>query len=180
MSKERNNFVLPGTVYWAHVRKKNELSNKFQLNLKVSDRDAKKLKELGVPVHSELKAGKQEDGSDNVLEGNFVVLKSDFEPDVVDSKKHKLPRSLDLGNGTKANIATHSFDWTFKKKKGTSLGLDGVQVLELVEFNRRTALDAFAEEDGYETIESAEEELEAPKKTDHSSKDEEQDEESPY
>lgn len=156
-SNERETLVLSGTMYWAHVIKPSKESGKYQCVIKVSDKDAERLDDLGIDVKDEQKTGKNEKGKDVILKGNFVNAKSSFKPTIVDSKKRELPEDLELGNGTKANVAVSTYDWTFKKKSGTSLNLDGIQVLELVEFKRKSSVDAFDEVEGFEYDEDADE-----------------------
>lgn len=156
-SSDRESIVLSGVLYWAHVTKPSKESGKYQCVVKISDTDAERLDDLGVDVKDEQKTGKNEKGKDVILKGNFVNAKSNFKPDIIDSKKRELPEDLELGNGTKANVAVSTFDWTFKKKSGTSLNLDGIQVLELVEFKRKSARDAFDEVEGFEYDEDTDE-----------------------
>ena len=119
-------------VMWAAIHKPNEMSGKYQMDITGLSKEAvKELKGLGVDV----KEGGKED---KAQWGHWVTAKSNYalKPELLVSKsKQLMPDGTELGNGSVCNVAVHTFDWTFKTKKGTSVGFDAVQVLELVEFS---------------------------------------------
>jgi len=153
--KDKQQFVVAGVIYWAHIKKPNEMSNKYQVTVKISDKDAEMISSLDVPVSGELKVGKDDKGGDLVLEGNFITAKNSFRPEIIDSKKRDLPEDMEIGNGTKARIVLSTYDWTFKAKSGVSLNLDTIQVLELVEFSRKSGRSLLDETDGFEVDKNA-------------------------
>ena len=53
-------------------------------------------------------------------------------PRLVDSAKN--PIDVLVGNGSKVKVLYKPFDWKFAGKSGTSLDLQAVQVLDLVEY----------------------------------------------
>jgi hypothetical protein len=54
-------------------------------------------------------------------------------PTVVDSQGN--PFTGLIGNGSRVRLYGKAFNWNFKGKSGTGLGLNTVQVIDLVEFN---------------------------------------------
>ncbi len=146
MSKENEKFVVQGTLYWAHVRKPNPISDREQYTavLALNDSDTTRLKELGANI--------QNKGDER---GNYVTMKSTFAPRIVDAKKKEMDGKVLIGNGTKANVVIHVYEWSYAKKKGVSIGMDVIQVTELVTFEAISLLD---ETDGY-TEDSTDEDM---------------------
>lgn len=71
-------------------------------------------------------------------------------PTVYDSKKNPWPSDTLIGNGSKVKIAFHVWGWEDKfGKKGVSLSLEAVQVLDLVPYEKLDPGSAFSEENGY-------------------------------
>jgi len=71
-------------------------------------------------------------------------------PAVYDSRKNPWPAGVLIGNGSKVKVAFSCWGWEDKfGKKGISLSLEAVQVLDLVEYQHRDPADAFGEENGY-------------------------------
>lgn len=71
-------------------------------------------------------------------------------PAVFDSKKNPWPEGVLIGNGSICKVAFSCWGWEDKfGKKGISLSLEAVQVLDLVPYEQRDPADAFNEENGY-------------------------------
>lgn len=71
-------------------------------------------------------------------------------PAVYDSRKNPWPADTLIGNGSKVKVAFHCWGWEDKfGKKGVSLSLEAVQVLDLVPFERIDPASAFGVENGY-------------------------------
>ncbi len=71
-------------------------------------------------------------------------------PAVYDSRKNPWPSDTLIGNGSKVKVAYSCWGWEDKfGKKGVSLSLEAVQVLDLVAYEQRNPADAFGEENGY-------------------------------
>lgn len=134
---------LKGKVYWAHVHKKSEMSDKYQIKLFIDDKETlKRLKSEGISI------GKS-DKDTEIVGGYYVNIKSDIQPKVVDSKKNSLPDSVLIGNGSDVNVACNVYDWKFKNKGGKSLGLLAIQVVNLVPYEKKSGLAMLDIEDGY-------------------------------
>lgn len=157
--KEEKSFIIEGKLFWACVHKVNSYSGKYQVDVSIDDKTAKKLQGLGVTIKQE---SEQEDtkhvGTVNDRK-TFVTVKRNTDttegkplnpPVVIDAKKQPVPMSVLLGNGTKAKVKVNPYEWKFKNKKGISLGFSVVQVLDLVEYSS-SGLDGFEEEEGYTT-----------------------------
>lgn len=127
-SKEK--FVISGTAYWPSTTKVNSMSGKYQIDLSVDSETAESLADMGVTVKQ------AEDAKD--ARGTYVTLKSVFAPNVVDANGNTFDGTI--GNGSKINVATHVYEWKFKNKSGMSLGLDEVQVIDLVEYEERVSM----------------------------------------
>ena len=71
-------------------------------------------------------------------------------PAVYDSHKNPWPADTLIGNGSKVKVAFSCYGWEDKfGKKGISLSLEAVQVLDLVPYEQRDPSDAFGVENGY-------------------------------
>ena len=71
-------------------------------------------------------------------------------PAVFDSRKNPWPDGVLIGNGSLCKVAFSCWGWEDKfGKKGVSLSLEAVQVLDLVPYEQRDPADAFNEENGY-------------------------------
>lgn len=134
MSNKESLFI-EGLAHWTKIAEPN-INDKgeaeYTMDLSITDAATRTvLKEAGITVKNKDK-DLAEKGKE--LQGDFVTLKSRFKPAVVDAQLSALPEGTLIGNGSKVIVKTHAYTWTFKGKKGTSLGLDTVQVIELVTF----------------------------------------------
>lgn len=151
-NKDLDKFILTGKVFWASVRKPNELSGKYQMDLSVDDETAEMLEEKGVIVKEE--ENEDQKGTQNDR-GRYVTLKQGTErkdgtkmhkPLVIDGKRNPVPEDVKIGNGSIVNVETSVFDWKFKGKTGKSLNLGPIQLKTLVKFENKS-LDRFPETD---------------------------------
>ena len=69
---------------------------------------------------------------------------------LVDSQLKTLPDNTLIGNGSRVVVKATPFSWAYKGKSGFSLGLDSVQILDLVEF-KKNKLEGLTKRDGYIT-----------------------------
>jgi len=129
--------VLRGEAYWANVRKPNDLSGKLQMDIGNMDKTSLKLlKEAGVPLKNK--------GDEK---GDFITLKGspEYPPKITDSKCNVLPEPVSIGNGSKVKVPFNTYEWNFKGKKGVSVGLNSIMVLNMIEYKT----DQMESEDGY-------------------------------
>lgn len=144
-------LVVEGIAFYAAVHTPNELADAYTIDLAVDDANAKILEDAG------LQAAKKRDGSAVVHDGAEGLKVFKFKrkriskdgtvlakPQVVDAANN--PVTTLIGNGSKVRTHVTVFPYTFKGKSGVSGGLNGVQILELVEF---TAKKLFDETDGF-------------------------------
>jgi hypothetical protein len=128
--------IAKGTAMWAKVHRPVANYNKdgyeYTIDLIVDKEEAAKLKEVGATV--------REKGGDLVVKFKLKVERKDGSknepPLIVDADK--MPTKEEIGNGSKVRVQYRTYDWEFGKKKGTSIALQAVQVLELVEFKGGT------------------------------------------
>ena len=134
-------FKVDGTVFYAKVYSPDEMSDAYSVDLiPLNDEENAKLVAVGA------QPAKRRDGSavEHVgFEGKPVYkikrkthTRSGEElgaPSVVDSQGNAIDALI--GNGSKIRVYGKAFNWNFKGKSGTGLGLNTVQVLELVEYN---------------------------------------------
>lgn len=137
-------------------RDRSDYSGKYEVNLcNLSPAVVKALeKEHGV---TQLRT--EDEDHKNHSWGTFTVARSDYPVRVLDSKKRPISEDVLLGNGTVVYASVNPYPWTYKSKKGVSLGCAGIQVIEFVEYSTDSAIDAaFDEEEGYEIEEPDSEE----------------------
>lgn len=163
MSDKNESLFIEGIANWTKIAQPNTNDKgeiEYTMDVSITDAATRTLlKENGVNIKNkdaDLKAkGKP-------LQGDFVSLKSKFKPAVVDAQLNVLPDSTLIGNGSKVLVKTHAYSWKFKGKSGVSLGLDSVQVLELVTFTKST-LDGFTKREGFIVVQQeAKEESDSP------------------
>lgn len=167
MSKTtKEQLVLSGTFFWAHLAKPSELSpDKFSLNLSVDKKTKALLEAKGIKLRKE-GDGKGENSKKHVGtendRGDYVNLTRSVKlPDgtilkpveIVDAKKNPLSGEVLIGNGSTGKVVATLFHYKHKttKEKLVGLNLDVVQVLSLVKFNSKKASDLLEEEVGFES-----------------------------
>lgn len=154
--KKSESVIVTGKVLYARVHE--PMENKLKINpdgthpkeyslLLVADKENMAvLSKLGVkPKNTD--ADRLEKGKEAI--GDVYTVKTTIPPVVIDAKKNFIPKTTLIGNGTLAKIKLHAYDWTSPVgKKGKSLTLEGIQVLDLVSYSRQN-LDGFNEEEGF-------------------------------
>lgn len=111
------------TLYWAFLTEKNDLSDKYQVDLcNLNDAQVEKLEDLGLVVRNK--------GDDR---GNFLTAKSSRYPitpyttsgDEIHDK---------VANGSKASVLFDTYEWNFKNKTGVSMGIKKLIVTDLIAY----------------------------------------------
>lgn len=104
------------TLYWANLRQRNEMSGKYQVDLcNLSEKQKEALEDAGISVRNK--------GDDR---GDFVTAKSkNFEIVPINKEGLEIPEDVLVGNGTKANVITETYEWNHAptKRSGVSLGI---------------------------------------------------------
>jgi len=136
-------MIVEGTAYWASIKTPNTTFEPvYTVNLVVDQETADSFAGRGHTV-------KQMD------EGPALVIKRKVNgpngmirnaPRLLDANKQDI--NLAVGNGSKGRVQCSEFVWDYAGKTGKSLDLQGVQVIELVEYKA---------EDGSEFFDSNEE-----------------------
>jgi hypothetical protein len=134
-------FKVDGIAFYAKVSVPDEMSDAYSVDfIPLNDEENAKLVDAGA------QQAKRRDGSaveHQGFEGRPVYkikrkthTRAGDElgpPSVVDSQGN--PIDVLIGNGSKVRVYGKAFNWNFKGKSGTGLGLNTVQVLELIEYN---------------------------------------------
>ena len=113
-------------IYWAQLKKMNEMSGAYQVNLcNISDAAAKALEEMGITVNF--------DGEKKPEMGKYITCKSKNRPmKAYDVDGEEI--DAEIGNGSKAKALVTPYSWTYKNKKGISPSLKKLVITELVEY----------------------------------------------
>jgi len=132
-SKElrRNKLMLiKGIAQWAHIQRPDDRfpPAKYSITLHVDDETAQELRDAGLKVKKE--------GDVNVFKVKRNVLKVSGEeagkPVVVDIDTN--PFNQEVGNGSKVIVQIRPYPYNNNFGSGMSADLEGVQVIELVEY----------------------------------------------
>ena len=121
-----NAVKIKATIYWCFHNKKNEMADKYTVDLgKLSDAAAAALEEIGIEVREHDEKGK------------FITCKSAKPIRVHDVDGDEINEAI--GNGSKAKAVVTAYEWTYKNKKGVSPSLRKMVVTDLVEFGDSAA-----------------------------------------
>ena len=147
---------LQGKAMWASVQTPNTTFDPvYQIDLIIDPKDVPTVKKLGLSVK------KTEDG--DVVRFRRAQFRKDGSenrrPVVVD--KNNLPLTDLIGNGSLVNVQFSTFEWNNKFGSGISSDLQGVQVLELIEFGAKDG-DEFAPVDGDDSVPTSAKQEAAP------------------
>ena len=127
MANRTENAVIEATLFWANLTTENDMSGKYQVDLGLLDADAvKTIKSWGVPVKHD-----EGDGDKKPNKGDFVTAKSNYPVKVVFKAGVEQVDPTAIGNETVAKVKINPYDWKFKNKTGTSLGVSKLQVVQL-------------------------------------------------
>lgn len=109
-------------VMWAYLDRKNEMSNKYQLDLcNLSDAAVKALESMGLSVRQ------KED------KGFFITCKSNNPIKAFDRSGNDMD-GVSIGNGSKAVAMVGFYEWSWKNKQGVSPSLKKLVIEDLVSF----------------------------------------------
>lgn len=147
MEKPKSILLREVKLYWASVKepKLEEGKAKYLADICcLSKEQATELHNAGLSIRkgAELSTPQPE-------KGLFVTGKSGIQPKVKNASNQTLAGDAipDIGNGTLANVIIKPYPWTYKGKSGMGAGLNGIQVLDLVEYSKDD--DLFTEEPDY-------------------------------
>tara|TARA_R110000744_G_scaffold144841_1_gene256975 strand:- start:3795 stop:4214 length:420 start_codon:yes stop_codon:yes gene_type:complete len=122
-----DSFIIQGKAYWTKLKVPDEYSEKYQLDVgNLSQRSKKTLLDNGVKLKD-----KQDD------RGEFVTPKSKFEVTAMDADKAPIDiQNTLIGNGSDVRVrVVPNPDHPMVDQYGTSLYLNKIQVLTLVEYS---------------------------------------------
>ena len=125
--QKTDSFIIQGKAYWTKLKVPDEYSDKYQLDVgNLSQQSKKTLLEKGVKLKD-----KQDD------RGEFVTPKSKFEVTAMDADKTPIDVQTTLiGNGSDVRVrVVPNANHAMVEQYGTSLYLNKVQVLTLVEYS---------------------------------------------
>jgi len=117
---------IKATIEWAFLQEKNEMSEKYQVDLtNLSDAAVDALKSMGIAANSR---------PDKPEKGHYITCKSSNVINAHLPDGSMLDPSVRIGNGTKATCVITSFEWAFKNKKGISPSLRQLVITDLVQY----------------------------------------------
>ena len=119
MTTDVKPIAINATVYWANLQTKNELSNKYQVDLGgLSPAAVQALEERGLTVKN-----KQDE------RGDFITVKSNNPMKAYDTHGEEIGALV--GNDSKAKAVVGHYDWSFQTRKGRSPSLLKMVVTDL-------------------------------------------------
>lgn len=120
---DTNRVKIKADVMWAYLDRKNDMSNKYQVDLcNLSDGAVSALESMGLAVG-------QKDGK-----GYFITCKSKNPIRAYDKNGEEI-EGVGIGNGSQAVALVSFYDWTWKNKEGRSPSLKKLVVTELVSYD---------------------------------------------
>ena len=129
-ARRNNTMVITGTAQWAHILRPDDRfpPAKYSINVIVDEDTADELRAVGLKVKKE--------GDSFVFKAKRNVLKVDGteagRPNLRDANND--PFNQDIGNGSKVNVQIRPYEYSNNFGTGMSADLEGVQVLDLVEY----------------------------------------------
>ena len=115
-------ITIKGSVQWANLEVRNEMSDKFQVDLcGLSDKAVEAIEEQGMTVH--YKEDDKQKGSFITCKSNRPIPVSDADGAVVDGRV--------VGNGSLFIATINPYDWQFKGKAGVSPSLSKLIITDL-------------------------------------------------
>ena len=108
---------------WAFLEKKNDMSDKYQIDLcNLSPAAVGALEDMGITVPA--KDGK----------GFYITCKSSNPIRAYNKDGHEIDGTV-VGNGSEVIAVVGSYSWTFKNKEGISPALKKLVITKLVEYS---------------------------------------------
>lgn len=132
MANKSPKMVIEGTLYWAQIRKPDQFSGKYQINIIPDEKYVKELEKAGVPFSEK-----------DSVPGPFITAKSNFPVTVVDTERRLIPENVLVGNGSTARVKITPYAYNFKGKEGVTALLDGIIILSLSVFKKDGQDDEF-------------------------------------
>ena len=128
MTEEIKPVKIKGTVFWACLKKVNQMSGTYQVDIgELSEAAVKALEAMGITaLHKD-------------TQGFYITCKSRYEIFAVDEDGDRITE--DIGNGSKAVCLISPYEWKFKNKKGVSPSLKKLVITELVKYEAGGGVD---------------------------------------
>lgn len=135
-------------LMWARLAKPSDMDGKYQVQLvKLDKAQVKELEKHGLEVRDGKTKAKPDPSIGRYVNAKAKPYDNGACPVVLkDAACNVLENAENIGNGTKANVNVTLFEYDYKGKQGIGVGLDAVQIVDLVEFNNNTSFDPV---DGY-------------------------------
>ena len=123
------------TMFWAQLNRKNDLSDKYQVDLgQLSDKAVDALEAQGLTVHDK--------GDER---GSFITCKSNY-PIKAQATDGEDVSDFAFGNGTTCVAGLTTYDWKFKGKAGVSANVGKLVIKEFVEYEGAEAMQVNVDE----------------------------------
>jgi len=123
-------------VMWAYLDRKNDMSQKYQVDLcNLSDSAVSALESMGLTVG-------QKDGK-----GYYITCKSN-NPIRAYDKNGDVMEGIGVGNGSQSVALVSFYDWSWKNKAGRSPSLKKLVVTDLVSFEGDVGEESVSMDDG--------------------------------
>lgn len=127
---DTNRVKIKADVMWAYLDRKNEMSNKYQVDLcNLSDGAVSALESMGLTV------GQKDD------KGYYITCKSNNQIRAYDGNGEVID-GIGIGNGSQAVALVSFYDWSWKNKQGRSPSLKKLVVTDIVTYEGDGAGDA--------------------------------------
>lgn len=154
-NKYENILLNEVKLYWTWLQEPRQMDDgkhKFVAEIgNLTSEQANALHEVGISVRD----GKEQK-TPQPEKGLFIGSKSVKQPKVVDASAKRLDGEdiPKIGNGTLANVMIRPYEWgPISGRSGVSAGLNGVQILELVELTESESGEMFTPVDKYKAPE---------------------------
>jgi len=122
--------IVEGTVYWANLASKNEMSGKYQVDLGNLDKSAAKtLKGEGIKLRTDNNTDEKKP-----MKGTFITAKSQYPIKIVFKDGVEQVGADEIGNGTRAKFKVNAFEWNNKFGTGISAGITKIMITDLVKY----------------------------------------------
>ena len=127
MAAQKETAIIDGKAYWRKLDRKDEYSDKHQMDIgHLSDKSRELLTSNGVRFKNK-----------NDDRGEFVTARTRYNVPVMNSDKEPMDSSTLIGNGSEVRVkVAFNKNHAFVDKYGTSLYLNKVQVIDLVEYGK--------------------------------------------
>lgn len=125
MATQKETAIISGKAFWTKLNRKDEFSDKYQMDIgNLSEKSREVLVSHGVMFKN-----KDDD------RGEFVTAKTRYNVPVMNSDKELMDTDTLIGNGSDVRVkVAFNKNHAFSDKYGTSLYLNKVQVIELVQY----------------------------------------------